>query len=1061
MEIRLLGSLEIIDESGDRVVLHGVRPQMVLAALALQPEHTVSADRLVDALWGDAPPAGAANALQRHVSTLRRLLGSASIARRGRGYALSVEELLVDVRAYEELDRLGREEIAMGDLRRARTIFAEALQVWRGDALTDLAGAEYFQPEATRLNEARLATLEARIDTDLALGEHASLVAELEGLTGRFPLREHLWAQLMLALARAGRQGDALRTYQAARAVLVEELGLEPSDELRSLEKLILNQNEQVASRRASGAGRRRSNVAAPITGIIGRDAEIKELRRMLEQRRLVTITGTGGAGKTHLALEVARDWFATTEEDVWLVELAGVRDSDGVLPAIASVLQLSEASDRASIARITQFLARSPALLVVDNCEHLVESAATLARDLLGACPSLRILATSREPLALNGEAVFPLAALRLDDAVALFAERARAVNPNLGPDGRFTPDDTKIVEQLCRDLDRLPLAIELAAARVRTVHLQVLATELGDRFRLLTRGDRTAPARQQTLRAAIDWSYELLFDEERRVFERLAVFAGGWSLEAARAVCSDDQITPNDVQQLLERLVDKSLVVTRFDGVTTRFDMLQTLLDYCRERFRTSNDAPRLLRRHKEYFLALCEECITAQRGEAQRAWLQAVNADTENIRTALSAAIEDGDAVAAQSATGALGWFWWFTGRATEGSRWMALASAVEGDAPPLVRGRLLAWSVYLTHANLGGRTLTNDAVDEIVDEAERCFRTAGELQELAETMSLIAVMYSTRGYQARARKLILDAEQQLLDLPSSARVVAMRTWVSARRALYEGRNADAEEGLSRAVRLLAELGDLALCALSVPYRARLALQRGDIEASVALLEDGLRLAQEVWLLGLADLIGADLGDALVVRGDIERARDLLIDARNAGRDLVYLPGYGRPQIALAALERRVGNYDAAESAAEEALELVLAADNREGIAQCLALLGYLAEARGDIATARARHQRALSYALETSNSRSLALAVEGLAGAAHADGNDAEAARFLGAADALRHTSWPTGWPVASAEGDAQRIAQLVRTEVGDAAYAKGFAAGASDADGVVDELRALV
>jgi len=323
-----------------------------------------------------------------------------------------------------------------------------------------------------------------------------------------------------------------------------------------------------------------------------------------------------------------------------------------------------------------------------------------------------------------------------------------------------------------------------------------------------------------------------------------------------------------------------------------------------------------------------------------------------------------------------------------------------------------------------------------------------------------MSLIAIMYSTRGYQPRAQKLILDAERQLLALPASPRVIAMRTWVSARRALYEGRSGDADEGLSRATELLEALGDLALCAFSAPYRGRLALQRGDIEASVAVLEDGLRLTRDLRLLGLADLIGADLGDVLVVRGEIDRARDLLTEALNASRDLIYLPGFGRPLIALAALERRVANFDAAQAAAEEALDLVIAGNNREGIAQSLAMLGYLAETRGDITTARAHHVRALSYALETNGSRALALALEGLAGTARAEGNATEAARLLGAADALRRTSWPTGWSVASAEGDDQRIAALARRELGEAEYTEAFTAGARDPQRVVEGVRSL-
>jgi tetratricopeptide (TPR) repeat protein len=388
-------------------------------------------------------------------------------------------------------------------------------------------------------------------------------------------------------------------------------------------------------------------------------------------------------------------------------------------------------------------------------------------------------------------------------------------------------------------------------------------------------------------------------------------------------------------------------------------------------------------------------------------------------------------------------------------------MAAASACPGEVEALARARLLAWSVYFGTANPDIGSVPDHVVDELVDEALHLYREAGALEELAEMSSILAVMYSTRGNQPRMRQLVLDAEQLLGALDSTPRVVAMRVWVSARRALYEGRHAEAESGFIASTELLRACGDEALCAFNAMYLGRVALFRGDDRTSVSVLERGLALARELGLLGLADLLTTDLGDALAVVGDVDRARALLAEARTAGRDLIFLPGHGRPLIALALLERREGNIEAAFDAATEAFELVVAGNNRDGIANCLAVLGFLAEERGDIDTALKYHLRGLGYASETGEPRSTALALEGLAGIAQHERDGRRAGRLLGAADMLRQSStWRTGWSVASAErGDVERITRAAIAVVGTDAFADAFASGAADPGALLHELRA--
>jgi predicted ATPase/DNA-binding SARP family transcriptional activator len=1061
MEIRLLGPLEVVADDGASVAIHGVRLQTLLATLALRSGTAVSVDRLIDDVWGEDPPDQPSNALQRHVSTLRRLLGGETVERRGTTYVLQVDESCVDVRRFEELDARARDAAAAGDPAHARSLFVEALRLWRGDALVDLAGVESMRPEVTRLSESRLGAIEARIDADLALGDHNALVGELEGLVATHPLREHFWAQLMLALARSGRQAEALRAFQSARALLRDELGLEPSEELRAVEAAILEQQDAVGVGRGAAAERPRARLPTPLTSLIGREQEVRDLVWALDQARLVTIVGPGGSGKTRLAIEVARVWHAHASAAVWFVELAGVANSEGIVPAVAAALEVSVgADDSASIARIAQLLERRPALLVLDNCEHLVEGAATIAHEFLETCPTLRILSTSRESLAVMGEIVRAIPPLSLADGISLFVERAGAISPRVAVEAEHSSDESRLLEQLCTELDGLPLAVELAAARVRTMSLATLVAELTDRFRILTRGDRTAPARQQTLRATVDWSYNLLSEDERRVFERLSVFSAGCSLEAARAVCADDSITPDDVEDIVQRLVDKSLVVAKFEGVHTRYDLLQTLLHYGHERLVDSGDATRRFRAHMEYFAALCARGAAAQRGTNQREWLRMMSTDTDNVRSALTGLVNGDDRLPAQTATGALGWFWWLAGRATEGSRWMAAAASSEPDTPAFVRARLLAWSCYLGIATAEGGAAATPNLDELVDEALTLYREAGAVEELAEMSSILAVMYSTRGNRQRMQQLMFDAEELLRRIDQTPRTAAALAWISARRALYEGRNVDAEAGFQSATELLAAIDDEALCAFTAMYLARLAMFRGDTRASIAVLEQGLVQARELGLLGLADLLTTDLGDALAVDGQIVRARAMLNEARTTGRDLVFLPGYGRPLIALALLERREGNEEAARLAATEALGLVIAGDNRDGIAHCLAILGFLAETRGDVETARRHHLRGLTYASETGEKRSLALALEGLAGIKAHDGDGLEAARLLGAAETLRRSvTWRTGWSVASAEqGDVDRITANAVALVGPGPFDDAFQRGLSDPEGLLSDLR---
>ena len=541
LEFRLLGPLEVL-AGGDRVPVPGAKERSLLALLLLHAGRVVSADRLLAELWGERLPEDPANALQTRVAKLRRALGQAGarglLASRRPGYVLEVAPEQVDVHRFERLLAEARRTAVTAG---ASGRFEEALALWRGPALADFANEGFAQAEIGRLEELRLVAVEGRLDTELAAGNHAELVGELEALAAAHPLRERFRAQLMVAMYRSGRQADALAAYRAARAVLAGELGIDPSPELRQLEQAILVQDPSLAAPEplAGPAG----NLPSRLTSFVGRRADLERVQRLLAGRRLVTLTGPGGVGKTSLALAAAAA-AGRHRGGVWLVELASLADPSLVATVVAGALELRDTLGGVAgqaplppLERLVQFAQEGDRLLVLDNCEHLVQACAELAETLLRAAPGLRILATSRERLGVPGEALWPVAPLELPgealspealagfDVVRLFLDRAAAVRPGFALDAATAP----AVARICRRLDGLPLAVELAAARVRSLPVTEIAARLDDRLALLTGGPRTAASRQQALRATLDWSYRLLAEPERRLFSRLAVFAGG----------------------------------------------------------------------------------------------------------------------------------------------------------------------------------------------------------------------------------------------------------------------------------------------------------------------------------------------------------------------------------------------------------------------------------------------------------------------------------------------------------------------------------------------------
>jgi predicted ATPase/DNA-binding SARP family transcriptional activator len=671
LAFQVLGPLEAVADDR-RLALGPPQQRAVLAALVLRAGHVVGADALVDAVWAGRPPASAGNLVQGYITRLRGLLEPQRrqggvprvLVTRPPGYLLAVTPDQVDARRFERLVEAARPAwpARPGEV---ATQLREALRLWRGPVLADLADFDVGRAERVRLEKLRRAVLDERIDADLALGRHAELVAELEALVAEDPLRERTWGQLMVALYGAGRQADALRAYEAARRNVTKELGLDLGPELQTLERAILRQDPVLQPSRRPLPSARTHNLPVALTGFVGRERELTEVRQLVRERRLVTLTGAGGSGKTRLALQAAAAMVDDFDDRVWLVDLASVTDPALVTAAVAAVLGVRDESGRGWIDAVCEYLRRAHALIVLDNCEHVLGPCADLVDALLGACAGVRVLATSREALALPGEVGWPVPPLAEAEAVRLFADRA--------PEGFVLSAQTApVVAQICGRLDGMPLAIELAAALARALSVHEIVGRLDDRFRLLGQPHRGAPVRHRTLRAVVDWSYALLREPERVLFARLSVFAGGFDLAAAEAVGE----TGDDTVSLLARLVDKSLVLREEGGGgLVRYRLVETLRQYGYERLQERGEADLVCRRHAAYYAGLAEQAAPAlflgpDNGPAATAWLDRLDEERANLNTAVTWAFNAGHAALGVAIVQAVWVLWVLRGPTGEG-------------------------------------------------------------------------------------------------------------------------------------------------------------------------------------------------------------------------------------------------------------------------------------------------------------------------------------------------------------------------------------------------------
>ncbi|MFF7613713.1 BTAD domain-containing putative transcriptional regulator [Streptomyces lavendulae] len=1096
MRFEVLGPVTVRTDGGSVARVPEAKVRTLLAALLVRRGRPVPVDRLVDDLWGDAPPADPVNSLQTKVSQLRRALagaeegGRALVAHGPAGYTLDVPAPAVDAGVFAELvARARREESAA----QRAALLTRALGLWRGPAYADLADTHFVRAEAAGLEEQRVTAHEELAEARLELGEHAELADGLAELVARYPLRQRLRAAQMRALYAAGRQSEALAVHGEVRERFAEDLGIDPGPELAALYGAILRQDPALTARRPPDGGDAGAlpahaapakphappavrpvagYVPTPVGSLVGREDAVARVCAAVLAGRLVTLTGPGGVGKTRLALAVAArlaagpgphpDAEGPYRDGIRFVELAGVRT--GVASAVAAALGEREdvagggpggrpADDREeAVGRwLTGLLAPRRMLLVLDNCEHVVDEVAALVSRLLRDTPGVRVLATGQEPLAVAGEVLEPVAPLSGPEAVRLFAERAAAGAPGFA----VTGENEEAVTLICRRLDGIPLALELAATRVRALGVHALADRLHDRFRLLNQARRDAPARQRTLRAMIDWSWGLLSPAEATLLRRLTVFCGGFTLESAEAVCAGGGTAREDVLDVVARLVDCSLVTVSHGGAgdragsgTARYRTLESVTAYGRERLAEAGEDRTLGQRHARHFADLAERAAAGLHDRDQRAWLDRLDAERTNLAAALDHAVEAGPSGLAARLVESLAWYWFLRGRIAEARAALAAAHGrAEADGATgreaTLRTLRAAFEVF-AGGDDPGPAVSADAGPRarwLLEFARLCFTGAatapddGVLDTLPDT-------FRTRGDR----------------WGEAAAYSALAT-----RALYRGDLGHLDRHARAAADLFDRLGDRWGQLQSSEQLGVLAEVRGDYPTAARLYEDGVRTARELELWTTVSFRLARQGRIALLTGDLAGAELLHERARRIAVEHSHRPAEQFAVIGLALGARRGGDPARAETLLRPWLDWNRRLGVDAGAALVLAQLGYAAELRGDPERARSLHEEGLEAARRTGDPRALALAFEGLAGALTAPAPDApphpavpapapgerrtdllRAGELLGAAHTLRQS---VGTPLPPAERtDVDRATARLRDALGEPAYIRAFTCG---------------
>ena len=1032
VQIGILGPFEVRSADGALAGVPGARLRALLIALALEPGRVVSKATLTDWIWGEQPPADTANALQRLVSRLRKAMPEGLIeGHPGGGYRLTVEPDAVDAVRFERLIAQARD--AEGS--RRVQLLRDALALWRGAAMADvsLEDSEALDAAAARLERLRLAALEDRFEVEVVLGHGAELIAELTDLAVVHPERERLVAALMRALAAAGRDTEALLAYERTRETLADLLGVDPSPELSALHVALLR--GEVGRREES----RKTNVRAELTSFVGREADVAAVLKLIGEHRLTTLIGPGGSGKTRLATETARMLLGDVPDGVWLVELAAIgadsTDSDIAQATLAGLglrdALLGTTPNADPVDGLIAAMREREPLLILDNCEHVIESAAAFADRVLGECRRLRILATSRESLGITGEALWQVEPLALPDgsageiasspAIRLLRDRAGAVRKDLGDDAHTLSTMVRI----CRALDGMPLAIELAAARLRTMTIEQLANRLDDRFRLLTSGSRTALPRHRTLRAVVDWSWELLTEAERMVLRRLSVFSGGASLEAAERVCAGPAVENREVRQdevleLLTSLAEKSLLVTEGDGAL-RYRMLGTLKEYAEDRLAEAGESGLARQAHLGYFTELAEIAEPHLRRAEQLAWLARLEADHDNIGAAMRGAVAAGEAQAAMRLAAALGWYWWLGGRRSEGFELLVAATKIPGEVTDEVRAMAYALVVtFMTSGRGDGREAA-----EWIHQAYRFSQRSQRGNPLLALVAPLERLLQSPGDFLSAWDPVLDSEDPWVRALGRLQLGKMQIMLG--QAVRDG-----EANLELALAEFRAIGERFGISFALSELAEQIAKRGEFTGACELFEEAAVVVTEVG--ATEDVIRIRTRQALLywLNGDRDASAAALAEAERIAEGVTW--PYALVELALARAELARWGGRAEEARRQLGVATTVLGDEAEQAsirADLHDALGYLSD---DLNQARTHRIAAWQAASEAGLAPLIAQVIVGVADLAARRGQYEQAARLLAASVAVRGLA-------DRSHPDAARIGQEAQRHLGEARFAE--------------------
>lgn len=954
----MLGPLEVASDEGP-INLGGPKPRLLVAILLAARGAVVSASSLAEDLWAGEPPASAAPTLQAYVSRLRGVLPAGVLQSEAGGYRLVPGPDELDADRFESGVAAARAARAVGDREQALRQFDAADRLWRGDAFPELADAPTSRPEAARLDELRLTAREERFELELEAGRHAEAVPELEAAARRHPLREGLHALLMLALYRSGRQTDALRAFQSARAYLAEHVGLDPGPELSRLEAAILSQDPSLDLGAAGAAPGllAPAELPSPLTTFLGRSAELADLAAFVGANRLVTLVGAGGAGKSRLALEVAADWTkARADSWVALVELVAVDHPDSILPALRATLGMPTEGP-SEVADVAGAIGQSSGLLILDNAEHLLEATASMCTSLLTACPRLRVLVTSRAALGAAGEAVWRLGGLAPAEAVRLFSERA----------GRIPLPEAGEVEAVCARLDGLPLPIELAAARLRHMTFASLVAGLEDRLGALDepgRSDRVSHHR--TVTASVEWSLGLLSETDLQLAQVASIFEGGFDAAAIAEVASAAGLGGGDVRAGLARLVDNSLVELESSG---RYRMLETVRAVSSRLLDAADHRPRVADAHLAWVERLAVSILDERVDEAE--WFDKMRDELPNTRAALAWALgeggrpDDGLRIATRA-----GWLFHLQGPLEEGIRWLeaCLPRATKGT-PDYMRAlnqlAVLAWS-----------QADPAAARPAAEEALQVARDLGDLKWVAIGLNLLGVIEGKFGSRDEARKF----DEEALAIARGLDADTLGTCLVNLAVVYlDGSEFEhAAELLQEAVQLF-EKGDPSKRAAAFYNLASTHMRLGDYSAA----EECLRIADALYrrvgdAQGVSEVL-AGRANAALAQGRPPEAMELIAEAVRMSRERGDQISLVDQLVVRAKAQMATGSPNAAGESLEEALSIQREIGSRLRTPEAMGLLARLAADVGSDFEARAYAEQALSVAQDLNNPADVAEAL----------------------------------------------------------------------------------